>query len=135
MSSIASLILGHNGVWGDLTAVDEEGVALFARLLGLYKQVRHDMAESSPVRTGTVGGSPEIHEKISARTGCGAVVVFAVAAGRYSYVTAARVAPGYQATDGVSVASDREGRARIDVTFDGPGSAIVFFGVDDNNEE
>jgi len=132
LSSVASLILGHNGVWGDLTGVDDEGVALFARLLGLYKQVRRDMAESSPVRTGTVGGSPEVHEKISARTGRGAVAVFATAPGRYTYVTAARVAPEYRATEGVSVRrdGDGEGRARLEVTFEEPGAAIAFFGVD-----
>lgn len=66
---VASLILGQNGIWGDLPRVSAEDVALIGRLLARYQQVREDVAASGAVMTGAVGGSPEIHEKIAARTG------------------------------------------------------------------
>src|SRR5260370_33138880 len=73
----ASLMLGQNGLWGDLPAMSGKGVAAFGELMNLYKQVRDDMAETALVRTGMISGSPEIYEKISPRTQRGAVVLFA----------------------------------------------------------
>ena len=104
-------------------------MARFGRLLGLYKQVRGDVTESFPVRTGSVGSNPEIHEKISDETGRGVLAIFASARGAYSYVTARRVDERFFATDGVTVSLDRSGRAKVDAVFDGPGAKIVFFGV------
>ncbi len=52
-------------------------IAFIGSMLARYKQVRDDITESDPVLTGIVSGSPEIHEKISATTGRGAVVIFA----------------------------------------------------------
>ncbi|MGB2613339.1 MAG: alpha-galactosidase [Phycisphaerae bacterium] len=127
--NIGSLILGQNGIWGDLLTVSEEGVARFGRLLGLYKQVRGDITESFPVRTGSVGSSPEVHEKISDSTGRGILAIFAGAPGAYSYVTARRVDERFFATDGVAVSLDAAGRAKVDAVFDGPGAKIIFFGV------
>jgi alpha-galactosidase len=129
MINLASLMLGQNGIWGDLLKVSDEGVARFAKVLGLYKQVREDVTRSTPVRTGIVGGSPEIHEKIADETGRGLVAVFAEAAGTYTYITAHRVVDTHWATEGISVARDAAGRARLDVTFKEPGAHIVFFGV------
>ena len=54
--NIASLILGHNGIWGDLLTISKEGVARFGKLLAYYKQVRDDITEAHPVRSGVVGG-------------------------------------------------------------------------------
>jgi hypothetical protein len=81
------------------------------------------------VRSGIVGGSPEIHEKISARTGRGVVSLFAGAAGRYTYVTHSSVAEAHWASEGVVVSRDRAGRARLEVTLEQPGAALVMFGV------
>lgn len=67
--NIASLILGQNGIWGDLPRVSDEGVELFGHWLGLYKQVRDAITESSPVTSGPVSGASEVHEKIAARSG------------------------------------------------------------------
>ena len=84
---IGSLILGHNGIWGDLLSVSPEGVARFGTLLGLWRQVRESMAVASPVRQGAVGGSGEVHEKIEHETGRGAIVIFSTARGRQRYVS------------------------------------------------
>lgn len=128
--NVASLILGQNGIWGDLLGISEEGVNYMAALLGRYKQVRDDLTGSFPVRAGAVGGSPEVHEKISAETGRGAVVAFSCASGQFSYVTANRVHPHFWHTDGVARTFDDEGRARLELVFEKPGARIVFFGVD-----
>ena len=127
--NIASLILGQNGIWGDLLSISEQGVQRFAHLLGLYKQVRDDVAASFPVRSGEVGGDPEIHEKINEATGRGAVVLFSNASGKYTYVTANRVVPEYWHTEGVSISFDRGHQATIRVVADGLAASIVFFGV------
>ena len=74
--NLGSLILGQNGIWGDLPAVSPEGIKCINAILTRYKTIRDDMTESSPFLTGAVGTSPEIHEKISAETGKGAVVLF-----------------------------------------------------------
>ena len=126
---LASLILGQNGIWGDLPTVSSTGVALIGSTLARYKQVRDDITESDPVVTGIVSGSPEIHEKISAATGRGAVVFFASRPGTYRYITSHKTAGEHWTTDGVTVVTDREGRARIKATFERPGAKILLFGV------
>lgn len=127
--NIASLILGQNGIWGDLLQLSEEGIARFASLLGLYKQVREAITDSDPRVTGMVGGSPEIHEKIARANGQGVVSVFANAVGHYRYVTAHKTAAGVWASEGVTVSHDVQGHAVLDFTFSARGAQIVFFGV------
>ncbi len=126
---VASMILGHNGIWGDLLSVSPEGVARIGRLLGLWRQVRDAMAAASPVRTGAVGGSGEVHEKIEHETGRGAIVVFSTARGRQRYVSEHPVAREHWASPGTSVSFDAQGRAIVDAAFEEPGAAIVFFGA------
>jgi hypothetical protein len=128
--NLASLILGQNGIWGDLPAISEDGVKRFGEVLGLYKRVRDDITLARPVRTGICGGSPEVHEKINPATGKGAVCVFAAASGRYTYVTANTVTEaGLWHTEGVRVERDKAGRARLTLDFAHPGAKIVLFGV------
>ena len=127
--NVASLILGHDGIWGDLLSVSPEGVARIGRLLGLWRQVRDAMAMAPPVRQGPVGGSGEVHEKIEHQTGRGAIVVFSTATGRQQYVTEHAVAREHWATPGTTVTFDAHGRAIVDSAFEKPGAAIVFFGV------
>jgi alpha-galactosidase len=126
---IASLILGQNGIWGDLLQVSDPGVAFIGTTLARYKQVRDDITESDPIVSGVVSASPEIHEKISAATARGAVVIFATERGTYQYITSHRVAGEHWVSDGVTVTQDTAGRAKIQATFDKPGAKILFFGV------
>jgi alpha-galactosidase len=126
---VASLILGQNGIWGDLLQVSDSGVAFIGSTLARYKQVRDDITESDPVVSGVVSASPEIHEKISTATGRGAVVIFATERGTYQYITSHRVAGEHWASAGVTVTQDTAGRAKIDATFEKPGAKILFFGV------
>jgi alpha-galactosidase len=126
--NVASLILGQNGLWGDLPAISDEGVAYTGKTLAKYKTVWHDIAESDPVVTGLVSGSPEIHEKISATTGRGVVTLFTTRRGDFSYFTKNRVAsPSYGLN--VKVVPTEAGTAEIRASFDRPGAAIIFFGA------
>jgi len=129
--NIASLILGQNGIWGDLLNLSEEGIRRFGGLLGLYKQVRDDITASYPVRSGAVGSSPEVHEKISARTGRGAVVIFSSArrACSHRYITRNKPVTDCWHTEGLMVKIGPDGRAAIEARFDGPGAQMVFFGA------
>jgi alpha-galactosidase len=126
---VASLILGQNGIWGDLLNVSDSGVAFIGSTLARYKQVRDDITESGPVVSGVVSASPEIHEKISAANGRGAVVIFATERGTYHYITSHRVAGEHWVSAGVTVTQDTAGRAKIEATFEKPGAKILFFGV------
>jgi len=131
--NIASLILGQNGIWGDLLDISDEGVDRFNNILSRYKEVRNDITESSPVRSGVISaGSPEIHEKISAETGRGAVVIFVNnhLSGSYEYVTENPVDTGYTVVgEGIDVEFDDKGRANLEFEFRQPGAKIVFFGT------
>jgi len=132
MVNLGSLILGQNGIWGDLPGVSAEGVARIGETLAHYKQVRDDITEAWPVRAGGVCGTPEIHEKI-AETGKGAVVLFATSPGEFTYVTSARVVKQYWTTGGpetkVEVDFNAQGRARVKALLDKPGTSIVLFGA------
>lgn len=130
MINLASLVLGQNGVWGDLLEVSSEGLTLFGQVLGMYKQIRDDVTRSSPVLTGFVGGSPEVHEKLYGETGRGVVAAFAAAAGRYTYITDGATADTYWASAGVDVSRDARGYARLNLKFERPGAKLILFGVD-----
>jgi alpha-galactosidase len=128
-TNIASLILGHNGIWGNLVDISDEGVARYGRWLGHYKQVRDAITSASPIVTGVIGGTPEIHEKIDPVDGRGAVSLFAPCAGRYTYVTHRQVAASHIAMDGIEVERLLSGQAKITVTLDAGGGKAVIFGT------
>jgi alpha-galactosidase len=126
--SVASLILGQNGLWGDLPAISEGGIAYIGKALATYKTVRNDITESDPVVTGLVSGSPEIHEKISAKSGRGVVCIFTTKRGEFTYFTKNKVASP-SSSPNVKVMMTENGTAEIRASFDRPGAAIIFFGA------
>ena len=128
--NLASLVLGQNGIWGEILKTSPEGVAYIGDVIARYKQVRDDITAAPPVVEGLPGGSPEVHEKINPASGRGAVVIFATAAGQYTYVTANRADPAAWITGGpAEIRHDAEGRAVIEASFEEPGARIVFFGL------
>jgi hypothetical protein len=85
-NSLASLVLGGNGIWGNLSELTGEETSFWRDKLSLYKQVR-DAATSSAARvSGTVGNNPEIYEKVNLDSGTGLAVFFTCAPGSYHYV-------------------------------------------------
>jgi len=129
LDSAVSLMLGHGGIWGDLCALDADGVALLGKWLGLYKHVRDDVVNAYPMQTGKPSGSPEIHEKISGN-GRGLVAIFAQFPGRYEYVTKNPVAAIFTAMEGITVMRRPDGRAFITAEFHEKQTArAVLFGI------
>jgi len=126
--NMASLILGQNGIWGDLPKVSEAGVQWIGEVMGRYKQVREDMAESDPIRTGEVAGVYEVHEKISNSSNRGAVVLFSATKGRIVYVTEHTPKQTFWATPGTKISFDGQGHAVLENDMES-GAAIAFFGV------
>ena len=64
LDSAISLMLGHGGIWGDLCALNADEIFRLGKWIGLYKQIRDDVADAYPVQTGKPSSSPEIHEKL-----------------------------------------------------------------------
>jgi alpha-galactosidase len=131
--SLGSLILGQNGIWGDLPKISKEGITFFGKVLSLYKQVRDDITAATILRDGAVGGSPEVYEKINPQTGKGAVVVFSSHAGNYSYITKHIVSSECWKSRGTKV-SFEGGRAIIRAEFPGAEGKIIFFGANSGSE-
>jgi alpha-galactosidase len=127
--NLASLILGQNGIWGEILKTSDEGVRLFDTVLTKYKQVRKEITATKMITSGEPGGSPEIYEKIDPQTGKGCVVLFASAHGTYSYITEQKVDAQFWKTDGVEVKKDQNGRAVITATFEESSAKIILFGV------
>jgi alpha-galactosidase len=127
--SLGSLILGQNGIWGDLPSVSAEGQAFLGKVLGLYKRIRDDVTAAALLRDGAVGGSPEVYEKINPETGRGAVVMFSSHPGSYRYVTRRAADRKSWRTRGTDVGYDESGRAVVSVEFGSAEAKIVLFGV------
>jgi alpha-galactosidase len=127
--NMASLILGQNGIWGDLPKISEAGVQWIGQVMGRYKQVRQDVAESDPIRTGDVAGVYEVHEKISSSSNRGLVVLFSPTNGRIVYMTEHTPNQSFWATPGTKVSFDTQGHAVLESDM-ASGAAIGFFGVE-----
>jgi alpha-galactosidase len=126
--NVASLILGQNGIWGNILDNSADDALFIHGILEKYKQVRDDVTASDPVREGEPGNSSETWEKINAKNGRGEVVLFSNG-GHRRYITEHRVDPHVWCSDGAQVHLDAAGRAVIDADFDGSSARIVFFGV------
>jgi alpha-galactosidase len=124
--NLASLMLGQNGIWGDLPGVSEEGVNFMSSVLSVYKQVRDDVTAAYPVVYGKPGEVFEVHEKINRDNGRGIVCLFANLGGKYTYNVSSPVLGKPLVIGSGSVAATKNG-ARIDAEFRFPGAVIVFF--------
>jgi alpha-galactosidase len=127
--NLGSLILGQNGVWGEVLKTSENGVRLFDSVLSRYKTIRDDITSAQLVKVGEPGGSPEIYEKINPKTGKGCIVLFANAHGTYSYMSQNKVALQNWHNEDVEIKQDQQGRAIINVKFREPSAKIILFGV------
>jgi len=125
--NIASLILGQNGIWGDLLNISEEGIVRFEELIHLYKKVREDITKSSMVTFGSIGSSIEIREKISEKTGKGCISIFSESPGKYSYITSNQVVSKFWASEGVTIEFLNSKKAKIDIEFKQTDAKMIFF--------
>lgn len=128
--ALASVVLGHNGFWGDLAAVSEAGIARIRTAIAHWRRVRDAITRAQPRRIGTPGMAPEIHEKL--HDGRGAIAIFAAQAGTWEHITAAPVAAEAwcmpSANGSVVLTHLPDGRVHIRSEFRTAGARLVVFG-------
>jgi alpha-galactosidase len=130
MQNLASLMLGQNGIWGEINSLSHESVELISQQLNYYKQVRDDVTASTLVQVGKPGDSCEVYEKINPVNGRGILVMFANTKGEYTYHTAAKVDRKMVLPEGVQCILDSDGRAFIKIERNKKEAVVVFFGAD-----
>ena len=91
-NSLAALVLGGNGIWGDLVGLSEADIAYLQGHLARYKAVAEGVTKAYPRVIGFPGSSPEIHEKLDVKSGTGLIAFFTVKAGTFTHVF--RINPG-----------------------------------------
>lgn len=126
-NSLASLVLGGNGIWGDLSGLSDEEIAFWRDNLALYKQVRDAATSAAALVTGSVGSSPEIYAKVDRDSGRGIIVFFTAEPGTYAYITGpftGNNAPRVLCADGCETLEG--GYVRITVTLSRDGARTVF---------
>jgi alpha-galactosidase len=125
-NSLASMVLGGNGIWGNLSALTDEERTFWKKQLSFYRQVR-DFSTAVPARvTGVVGSSPEIHEKIDTASGKGVLVFFTGIPGTFEYI-AGPFTSTPEVVNADKVEELDEGFLRIRVTLERDGARTVFF--------
>ena len=127
--NLASLILGQNGIWGDLPSISAEGRARFRQILDKYKCVRDDITAEAAIKTGITGSGFECYEKICSKTGKGVVCVFATVCDTFRYITEKETNPSVWSSVPATVTPLADGTSMIEITFTEPGAAMVFFGA------
>ncbi|MDR1530762.1 MAG: alpha-galactosidase [Clostridiales bacterium] len=126
-NAAAALVLGGNGIWGDLAALSDEEADFWREFFACYKKVREAAVAAYPITRGAIGGSPEIHEKLDAERGVGFVTFFTSGPGEFVHVTQRLKRPpslvlgadAYECLDG--------GRVRLVVRLEADGARTVFF--------
>jgi len=126
MNSFCALMLGGNGIWGDLLALSTEDRRLLRSHLLDYKRAGAAVTRAYPRVTGFAGSSPEIHEKLDPKTGSGAVVFFSVAPGRIAHVTQ-RLSARPKEVKGADEWEWQDGRVKLTVNLERNGARPVYF--------
>lgn len=126
-NSLASLVLGGNGLWGDLMELSEADVDLIQSTITAYKKVAQDVTRSVPRTTGFIGSSPEIHEKIDYETGRGLISFFTRSPGSFTTVTLpVKGGSGNQVTGADHWEKLDNGSLRITVKLEKDDARVVF---------
>ena len=124
-NSLASLVLGGNGIWGDLSSLTPEEIEHLGQGLARYKRVAQSVTRAYPRVVGHRGISPEIHEKLD-EDGVGVVVFFAAKAGTYRHVTRALPDGPYAVTGADSCTVLPSGALDLTVDLEKDGARVVF---------
>lgn len=124
-NALASIVLGGNGIWGDLLTLSGEDIKIFKEALELYREVAEAVTESYPVTKGFNGSNPEIYEKIDPEASKGVICFFTRAKGSFSYITQNTGSfTGVVGADSYEFTKD--GRVRVNVTLDTDDARVVF---------
>jgi alpha-galactosidase len=126
-NSLASLVLGGNGFWGDLLALGEEDIEYMAERIALYKLVGEGVTRAFPRIRGFAGSSPEIYEKVSAETCSGVVVIFTVTPGTFVHFTQPLNLDRLGEVVGADEVEVVEGgRLKLTITLERDGARVVY---------
>ncbi len=123
--NLASLMLGQNGIWGDLPAVSPAGVRFLSETLAVYKRVRDAITHSRLIQTGEPGASPEVYEKVDPTTGEGIICAFSPTRQSFQYVPASERLASAALTHNATVPQDRNGSPVITFECADRGAAFV----------
>ncbi len=124
-NAIASMLLGGNGIWGDLLALSDEDIQLFAEATERYRRVREDVTQAYPRIKGKIGGSPEIYEKLNTN-GRGMVTFFTRSAGTVRHITAPIPEPEKRTVTGADAVEVKGGCLILTVHLSRDGARCVF---------
>ncbi len=124
-NAIASMLLGGNGIWGDLLSLTDEDIKVFADAIGNYRRVRDDVTEAYPRIKGKIGGSPEIYEKLS-KNGRGTVTFFTHTHGTFRHITSPLPDAASRVVTGADKVEVMEDSLVITVTLENDGARTVF---------
>ncbi len=132
LNSLGALMLGGNGIWGDLPALSQDDIRLLAGHLQRYKQVATAAVRAYPRVIGFPGASPEIHEKLDPASATGLVAFFTVAPGEFIHVTHPIDAGKLQGVEGADAWELLpNGRLKLTVNLEPNGARPVYvWGVD-----
>ena len=126
-NALASLMLGGNGIWGDLSALDEDDIGRFSQALRMYKQVSSHATGIGAKTTGFIGSSPEIYDKFDPAACKGLVCFFTRAEGTFVYYTDKISADQFHSVTG---ADEYEltvrGRLKLTVILESDDARVVF---------
>ena len=126
-NSLASLVLGGNGIWGDLSVLDESDISHFGEILQIYKQVAPYVTKIGAKTTGFIGSSPEIYEKLDLEAGKGIICFFTRGAGTFVYHTdPVNPAHVHQVSGADAYEITAQGRLKITVILTANDARIVF---------
>jgi alpha-galactosidase len=126
-NSLAALMLGGNGIWGDLLDLSEEDVTRLHGHLAAYKRVAAGVTRAYPRRRGFAGSSPEVYEKIDPDTATGAVIFFTVTPGTVTHVTQPLDLARLEGVNGAEAWEQTpNGRLKITVTLERDDAQIVY---------
>lgn len=126
-NSLAALVLGGNGIWGDLPALSAEDVAFWRDGLAAYKQVLPFAARSAARLRGFVGSSPEIYEKIDPESGAGLLAFFTVNQAEAVHLTQPLARPPARVLGADTWEVLPGNRVKVKVTLERDGARTVFF--------
>jgi len=130
MNSLCSLMLGSNGIWGELADLSEEDINIFKETLQKYKRVRDSINESYPKTKGIIGSSPEIYEKINYNKSEGLLCFFTKAKGTFTHITELINSSKFTGVDGADAWEiTSAGRLKVTVTLEeGQARPVFVFG-------
>jgi len=128
--NLASLVLGQNGIWGDILDIPNQNIQTFNTMLTKYKEVKNDITLSTLNHTGKTGDAIEVYEKINAQNGKGVISIFSNEDNRHSYCTTLPCSNVYWASQEVHVERDENGLCKITCDLQEHDAVIVFFGVE-----